>query len=218
MRGLVDLSRTSNPEDAAFFYFTFKQSSVANRRPSPLPEPFLSVFLLVWRRNSYLLLFLTLSPHLTNDPAVHTKTQHHSCLIVPRHFSNLAGVFGHRAILIWGYRGMAGRFLLLYSLFLPVTLYWRAHAHLKGFFWSSSSIDPPSQPTVSRSPFPDGLQLHASISRSTFGLILHFLDPTCLTTFKSMLVLHRGLSTSPIYFSLVFCFDTTSSPHYFGQR
>ncbi len=42
----------------------------------------------------------------------HHKYNAHSCLIVrtlsaPIHLSNSPGVFGHRAILMWGYRGMA---------------------------------------------------------------------------------------------------------------
>ncbi len=60
----------------------------------------------------------TLSAHPINAPAEHTTitTLSLSCLIVrtlssPIYLSNSPGVFGHRAILMWGDRGMAGGFL-----------------------------------------------------------------------------------------------------------
>ncbi len=61
---------------------------------------------------------LLLSAHLINVPAQHTKPHSpHSRIIVRMlsaliQLSNSTGVFGHRAILIWGYRGMAGGFSL----------------------------------------------------------------------------------------------------------
>ncbi len=60
---------------------------------------------------------LTLPTHPINVPAVHTILNTTlSCLIVrtpsaPIHLSNSPGVFGHRAILIWGDRDMIGGFL-----------------------------------------------------------------------------------------------------------
>ncbi len=58
----------------------------------------------------------TLSTHPTNAPAVHITNTTLSCLVVrtlsvPIYLSNSPGVFGYRAILIWGDRDMAGGFL-----------------------------------------------------------------------------------------------------------
>ncbi len=57
--------------------------------------------------------------HPINAPAVHIKTTQllfspylAHALSAPIHLSNLTVAFGHRAILMWGGRGMAGGFLL----------------------------------------------------------------------------------------------------------
>ncbi len=53
----------------------------------------------------------TLSTHPINAPAVHTTNTAFSPLLSCAHLSKSPGVFGHRAILIWGDRGITGGFL-----------------------------------------------------------------------------------------------------------
>ncbi len=58
----------------------------------------------------------TLSTHPINVPALHTTTQLprliERTLSAPIYVSNSTGVFGHRAILMWGDRGMTGGFII----------------------------------------------------------------------------------------------------------
>ncbi len=62
--------------------------------------------------------FFTLSAHPICVPALHTIQHNSPSRFIQRtqsaqiHFSNSIGAFGHRAILIWGDRGMDGGFLL----------------------------------------------------------------------------------------------------------
>ncbi len=97
----------------------------------------------------------------------------------------------------------------------PVTLYWRAHTHTIGFFWTPS-ITHPSQSTLSRSPLAEDIRLNHPSSRSPLRDTrrLHPLSSRSLRSGGLLMILYfrRRPSTPFIHFHMVSRLKPTSPP------